>query len=160
MRAYIGLGSNLDNPRAHVERALEELAALASTRMIAASPLYRSRPLGPPDQPDYINAVAALETSFAPMQLLERLQRLERRHGRVPGGERWGPRPLDLDLLICSQQRIDTARLAVPHPQLSARAFVLYPLADIAPPTLRIPGYGRLAGLLARVSGDDLQKLN
>ncbi|HET7306499.1 MAG TPA: 2-amino-4-hydroxy-6-hydroxymethyldihydropteridine diphosphokinase [Gammaproteobacteria bacterium] len=159
MQAYIGLGSNLDAPRVQVERAFDELGALPSTRLTAVSRLYRSRPLGPQDQPDFVNAVARLETTLAAERLLTELQQLEARHGRKPGGERWGPRPLDLDLLIYGAMRIDAARLTVPHPQLSVRAFVLYPLADVAPAALEIPGFGRLDALLDRVDRAGLTKL-
>ncbi|HET7587280.1 MAG TPA: 2-amino-4-hydroxy-6-hydroxymethyldihydropteridine diphosphokinase [Gammaproteobacteria bacterium] len=153
------MGSNLDDPRAHVEQALREIAALPAVSLLAASPLYRSRPMGPQDQPDFINAAACLETVRPPMRLLAELQRLEAAHGRQRHGERWGPRPLDLDLLIFGLARINTLNLTVPHPGLAVRNFVLYPLADIAPRDLRVPGYGRLDALLARVDGDDLEKL-
>jgi 2-amino-4-hydroxy-6-hydroxymethyldihydropteridine diphosphokinase len=160
VRAYIGLGSNLDEPRAHIERAFEDLARLPSARLVAVSPLYRSRPIGPQPQPDYINAVAELDTMNDPMRLLAQLQRIETRHGRIrPAPQHWGPRPLDLDLLIYGRARIQTARLVVPHPRLAERGFVLYPLADVAP-ELCIPGFGRLPALLARVSMDGLQRLN
>ncbi|HET7369418.1 MAG TPA: 2-amino-4-hydroxy-6-hydroxymethyldihydropteridine diphosphokinase [Gammaproteobacteria bacterium] len=158
-RAYIGLGSNLDDPRAHVERALGELAALPCVSLLAASPLYRSRPMGPQDQPDFVNAVACLETTRSPARLLAELQRLEAVHGRTRNDVRWGPRPLDLDLLIFGLARINTADLTVPHPGLAARNFVLYPLADIAPHDLRVPGFGRLGSLLGRVNDGDLEKL-
>ncbi|HET8550998.1 MAG TPA: 2-amino-4-hydroxy-6-hydroxymethyldihydropteridine diphosphokinase [Gammaproteobacteria bacterium] len=157
--AYIGLGSNLDDPRAQVERALDELHVLPSTRLAAISPLYRSRPLGPQDQPDFVNAVARLETALAPERLLTELQQIEARHGRKRGGVRWGPRSLDLDLLIYGRRRIDSGRLTVPHPQLSVRAFVLYPLADVAPAALEIPGFGRLDALLDHVGRDGLIEL-
>jgi 2-amino-4-hydroxy-6-hydroxymethyldihydropteridine diphosphokinase len=142
-----------------VEQALREIAALPAVSLLAASPLYRSRPMGPQDQPDFINAAACLETVRPPMRLLAELQRLEAAHGRQRHGERWGPRPLDLDLLIFGLARINTSNLTVPHPGLAVRNFVLYPLADIAPRDLRVPGYGRLDALLARVDGDDLEKL-
>lgn len=115
--------------------------------------------MGPQDQPDFINAVACVDTVFDPLRLLAELQRIEARHGRVRSGERWGPRPLDLDILIIGRARIQTARLTVPHPGLATRNFVLYPLADIAPLDLRIPGYGRLRALLARVDSGGIERL-
>ncbi|MDR9439508.1 MAG: 2-amino-4-hydroxy-6-hydroxymethyldihydropteridine diphosphokinase [Halomonas sp.] len=130
--AWIGLGSNLDGPREHVERALSELERLPLTHRIAASRLYASSPVGPTDQPDYINAVAHLETRLSPLALLDQLQALEQRHGRVRG-RRWGPRTLDLDLLLFDEQRITLPRLTVPHPEMTRRAFVLVPLFELAP---------------------------
>lgn len=156
--AFIGLGSNLAGPREQVRRALDELVELPACRLSAASSLYSSRPMGPQDQPDYINAVARLDTDLAPEALLDALQAIEAEHRRVRGGERWGPRTLDLDLLIYADRIIDTPRLRVPHPGLPERAFVLYPLAEIAP-ELTVPGLGSLAALLARCDNDGLQRL-
>jgi 2-amino-4-hydroxy-6-hydroxymethyldihydropteridine diphosphokinase len=146
---YIGLGSNQDQPVRQVRTACRELAHLPATRLLICSPLYKSAPLGPPDQPDYINAVAALETGLAPTALLVELQALEARHGRVRGAVRWGPRSLDLDLLLYGDAVIDTPDLRVPHPGLPERVFVLYPLVDIAP-DLEVPGQGPVKQLLAR----------
>jgi 2-amino-4-hydroxy-6-hydroxymethyldihydropteridine diphosphokinase len=157
--AFVGLGGNVDQPRAHIESALNELTALDSTIVLAASPLYRSRPMGPPNQPDFINAAVHLQTSLAPFCLLDALQQIEKGHGRVRGGERWGPRPLDLDLLLYGADRIATPRLTVPHPGLAERAFVLYPLFDIAPADLIIPGRGSLGALKARVEGASVEKI-
>jgi 2-amino-4-hydroxy-6-hydroxymethyldihydropteridine diphosphokinase len=156
--AYIGLGSNLGDPQWQVTQALAELAVLPRSRLLARSSLYRSEPLGPPDQPQYINAVAVLETSLSADELLEALQHLEAEHGRQRGGERWGPRTLDLDLLLYGDQCLASARLHVPHPGLCERNFVLYPLAEIAP-NLVIPGQGALAALLARCEASGLEKL-
>lgn len=147
--AYIGLGSNQDDPVQQVCSAIDELKHLPSTRLLAHSPLYKSAPLGPSNQPDYVNAVVALETGLAPAELLGGLQALENDHGRVRGPVRWGPRTLDLDLLLYGDAVIDTPNLQVPHPGLPARAFVLYPLADIAP-ELDVPGQGRVKQLLAQ----------
>ncbi|MBL3589406.1 MAG: 2-amino-4-hydroxy-6-hydroxymethyldihydropteridine diphosphokinase [gamma proteobacterium endosymbiont of Lamellibrachia anaximandri] len=157
--AYIGLGSNLESPRQQVSRALDELDDLPKTHCTARSSLYRTPPMGPPDQPDYINAVAAVTTSLSAEMLLEKLQRLERLHRRVRRGERWGPRTLDLDLLLFGDQQIKTTHLVVPHTGLGERAFVLYPLAEIAPPGLDIPRLGPLSGLLERISGDGIEKV-
>lgn len=130
--AYIGLGSNIESPAEQVRVALDELAMLPLSRLVAASSLYASHPVGPQDQPDFINAVAALETRLSPLALLDQLQALEQQHRRRRQ-RHWGPRTLDLDLLLYANEHIDSPRLRVPHPQMSARAFVLLPLAEIAP---------------------------
>lgn len=145
--AYIGLGSNLDDPSAHLERALHELDALPATRLTARSPLYRTAPVGLTDQPEFINAVAALSTTLPPHELLNALLAIEQAHRRVRA-VRWGPRTLDLDLLLYGDSMLNDAVLTLPHPRLHERAFVLYPLADLAP-ALDIPGYGPLRALLA-----------
>jgi 2-amino-4-hydroxy-6-hydroxymethyldihydropteridine diphosphokinase len=129
--------------------ALEELAALPMTRLVAYSRMYASAPMGPPDQPDYVNAVAGLLTQHAPNDLLGALQAIESRHGRDRSGPRWGPRTLDLDLLAYGQSELHTPALELPHPGLHERAFVLVPLAEVAP-SLRIPGHGLVAALAAR----------
>jgi 2-amino-4-hydroxy-6-hydroxymethyldihydropteridine diphosphokinase len=158
--AYIGLGSNLEQPRQQVTDALKALAGLPCCRLTAHSSLYRSRPVGPADQPDYINAVACLDTGLDAESLLDGLQALESRHGRLRDGERWGPRTLDLDLLLYADHRLDTPRLQVPHPRMAERAFVLIPLAEIAPHRLSIPGLGPLNTLLSQVSEDDVERLD
>lgn len=157
--AYVGLGSNLKSPLSQVTRALDALASLSDSELVAHSSLYRTPPLGPADQPDYINAVAALATGLSAEGLLDALQALENRHGRIRNGERWGPRTLDLDLLLYGDAVFSTPRLQVPHPQMVQRAFVLYPLAEIAPEDLQIPGYGGLHELLSRVSEADVERL-
>jgi 2-amino-4-hydroxy-6-hydroxymethyldihydropteridine diphosphokinase len=149
-RAYIGLGSNLDQPQRQVRQALGELGALLQTRSIVSSRLYLSAPMGPPDQPDYINAVAGLETTLGSYELLTELQAIEQRHGRIRRRQ-WGERTLDLDLLLYGDSEIKTPELIVPHPGLHQRAFVLCPLAEIAPEVI-IPGYGRVADLAAQCS--------
>lgn len=149
VNAYIGLGSNLagnlGGPTAQLQRAVRELADLPHSHLTAASPFYRSVAIGPA-QPDYINAVACLQTSLAPLALLDHLQALERAHQRVRL-EHWGPRTLDLDLLLYGDQAIDLPRLQVPHPYLKQRNFVLYPLAVIAP-DLVLPCGTALASLI------------
>lgn len=157
--AYVALGSNLAQPAMQVTTALDELARLPASTLTARSSLYRTPPLGPPGQPDYINAVACLSTGLAPQRLLDELQALEQAHGRVREGERWGPRTLDLDLLLYGGERIDTPRLQVPHPQMSERAFVLIPLAEIAPGELQIPGCGTLAALLRNLSEEGIERI-
>jgi len=150
--AYIGLGSNLDNPIGHVLTAISELGTLPHCQLLAQSPIYRSKPVGPQDQPDFINAVVSLSTTLAPHDLLDKLQSLEQQHLRVRR-RHWGERTLDLDLLVFDQSVIRTPRLTVPHSQLAVRSFVLYPLADIAP-DLRIPGIGSLRDRLNQVDFD------
>lgn len=147
--AYVGLGANLDDPAEQLRHALEELTRLPGTRVAARSHLYKSPPLGPPDQPDYINAAAALVTTLSPLELLAALRAVERQHGRRRDGTRWGPRTLDLDILLYGELLLDTPELVLPHPGLHERAFVLYPLMDIAP-ELVIPGRGPLRALYER----------
>ncbi len=156
--AYIGVGSNLDDPRRQVATALVELGGLPATRVIHQSALYRTPPMGPQDQPDYINAVVELETGLAPLALLDELQRLENLHRRVRGSERWGPRTLDLDILLYGELRLDEARLTVPHPGVAQRAFVLVPLAEIAP-ALTIPGLGPVRRLCEAVDPTGMERL-
>ncbi len=156
--AYIGLGSNLDDPVGQVSDAFVELAAIADTELTARSPLYRSDPIGPPGQPDYINAVARLSTALAAEALLDALQAIEQAHRRQRDVH-WGPRTLDLDLLLYGELEIDSARLQVPHPHLAVRAFVLYPLADIAS-DLSVPGHGALSTLLAACPAVGLERLD
>jgi 2-amino-4-hydroxy-6-hydroxymethyldihydropteridine diphosphokinase len=146
--AFIGIGSNLDGPQRQVRAALQALASLPDCRLLRQSRLYRTPPLGPPGQPGYVNAAALLETQLSPLDLLDRLLNLERRQGRIRDGIRWGPRILDLDLLLYADQCLADPRLCLPHPQLPHRAFVLVPLADIADGDLPIPGVGRLDALL------------
>ncbi|WP_249975233.1 2-amino-4-hydroxy-6-hydroxymethyldihydropteridine diphosphokinase [Vreelandella olivaria] len=129
-RAYIGLGSNLENPVTQVRQALIELNDLPLGRLVAASSLYATPPVGPQDQPDFINAVAAIETRLSPLALLDQLQALEQRHRRRRL-RHWGPRTLDLDLLLYDQQAINHPRLQVPHPEMHERGFVLIPLAEL-----------------------------
>ncbi len=157
-RAYVGVGSNLDGPVDRVGRALDALDRIEQTRCVRRSSLYRTRPLGPPDQPEYINAVALLETGLAPEALLVALQALEADQGRVRGRERWGPRTLDLDILLYDDLRIVTERLRVPHPGLHRRAFVLHPLAEIAPQLL-IPGRGEVRVLRDGVGSHGVERL-
>ncbi|HEY1772838.1 MAG TPA: 2-amino-4-hydroxy-6-hydroxymethyldihydropteridine diphosphokinase [Gammaproteobacteria bacterium] len=156
--AYVGLGSNLADPVAQVRRALDELARIPDAQLTARSPLYKSPPLGPQDQPDYINAVAALDTSLAPLELLAALRGIERRHGRVRDGRRWGPRSLDLDMLLYGDLVMDTPELTLPHPGLPERAFVLYPLFDVAP-QLAVPGRGAVRELRDRLGSTDIARL-
>lgn len=156
--AYVGLGSNLDHPVARVRRAFGQLAAVAETRLVLCSSLWLTPPVGPVEQPPFINAVAGLLTRLSPQGLLAALLAVEREQGRRRE-VRWGPRTLDLDLLVHGRTVLDEPALVLPHPEMSARAFVLYPLAEIAP-TLEVPGSGRVAQLRDRVDGAGLQRLD
>jgi len=158
--AYIGLGGNLENPAAAIRSARTVLAGSPGIRESAFSRLYHSTPLGPSDQPDYVNAVMAIETALAPLALLDLLQSVENTHGRVRAGERWGPRTLDLDLLLYGELEMSSTRLTLPHPGIAEREFVLYPLADVAPPTLSIPGRGILRELLQHCPRRGLKELD
>ncbi len=149
--AYVAIGSNLGDPWARVHEAFERLAAIASTRLEVRSRLYATKPLGPQEQPDFINAAAGLLTRLPARKLLEAMLEIERAMGRQRG-ERWGPRIVDLDLIWQAGAPIAEPDLSVPHPGVSARNFVLYPLADIAP-TMRIPGMGSVLEM-RRAVGD------
>jgi 2-amino-4-hydroxy-6-hydroxymethyldihydropteridine diphosphokinase len=159
-RVYIGLGSNLAEPREQLRGALKALAALPSSSLVAVSSLYISDPLGPPDQPRYNNTVAVLDTSLAPLTLLDALQAIEQAQGRKRKAERWGPRTLDLDILLFGDRLLDEPRLTVPHYHLHARAFVLYPLAEVAPDTLQLADGRHLADLLAACPFEGLERLD
>ncbi len=149
-KAWIALGSNLGDPPAQLYAALERLRAAHGIRVRDVSGFYRTAPLGPPGQPDYCNAVCEIETALEPEALLDLLQGIEKAAGRVREGERWGPRILDLDLLHMEGRTSATPRLRLPHPELQRRAFVLVPLAEIAP-DLEIPGLGRVGELAAAI---------
>jgi len=155
--AYVGLGSNLDQPRRQLLAAFEELAQLPQTRLAARSEIYRSAPVGHAAQPDFLNAVARLETGLAPEALLDALHAIERQHGRErPFAD--APRTLDLDLLLYGEARIDGPRLKVPHPRMHARAFVLKPLLELDPQA-NIPGKGSAAGLLAACAAQRVERV-
>ena len=159
--AFVGLGGNLGDAAASLRGAFDALGRLPLTSLLRASRLYRTPAWGVTAQPDFINAVAMIETSLAPMRLLEDLLGIERDAGRdrrADGSDRWGPRTLDLDLLLYGDQVIDIPGLAVPHPHLHERAFVLVPLLEIAS-GIRIPGHGAAADALAAVASGDIEAL-
>lgn len=158
MRAYVALGSNLGDSRQHLLDAIEALAALPHTAVTARSRIYRTPPWGVTDQPDFLNAVVALETALPPHELLDALLTIERAAGRQRNSERWGPRTLDLDLLHVVDQAVNDERLTLPHPHIADRAFVLLPLHDVAP-ELAIPGQGRVADLLRGVDTQGCEPL-
>lgn len=156
--AYIGLGSNLDGPEQQLRDAFVAINHIPGTTLSDVSSFYRSRPVGPAGQPDYINAVAHVVTTLSAVDLLHQLQAIEDRQGRTRE-VRWGPRTLDLDLLLYGDKVINEKHLVVPHPELRKRAFVLYPLHEIAP-RIEIPGLGPLEQLLQQSSPDDLYRLD
>ncbi len=155
--AYIALGANLGDPAATVNAAFAAISGLPQTRLIATSALYRTAPVGITEQPEFINAAARVDTTLAPEALLDALLAIEQQFGRVRE-LRNGPRTLDLDVLLYDDQIIDTPRLTLPHPRLHLRAFVLYPLADVAP-ELTIPGRGTLAAWLPAVANQGIIRL-
>lgn len=155
--AYVGVGSNMGDSRARVREAFDALAGLPHTCLIARSRLYRTRPFGPVAQGDFINAVAGLLTQLDAMALLQGLRGIEQAAGRVRA-ERWGPRTLDLDLLVFGREQIQTPDLAVPHPGIAERGFVLAPLHDVAP-TLDVPGAGRVEVLLRQLADDGIAEV-
>lgn len=158
VQAYIGLGSNIDHPVDHVTRAFYALDRLPSTRLIGRSALYLSSPHGPPNQPDFINAVAVLATALAPLALLRHLQAIERRHKRVRA-PKWGPRTLDLDILIYGKILCHYPQLIIPHPLLQQREFVLLPLGEISP-ELKVPGNGKVKTLIDRLDRGKKARVN
>jgi len=156
-RAFVGVGANLGDPAAQVRAAIAALAALPGTRLVAASSLYRTAPVGYADQPDFVNAAALLETALAPRALLEALQAIEARSGRARSFKD-APRALDLDLLLYGGEVIDEPGLAVPHPRLHERAFALAPVVEIDPAAV-IPGRGPARDWLARCTDQRIARL-
>lgn len=154
--AFVALGSNLDDPALHIRRAFDELARLPSSRLLTHSSLYRSGPVGLLNQPDFINAVAQIETALGPHDLLNALLEIEHGHGRVRESLN-APRTLDLDILMYGDLQCDERCLILPHPRMHQRAFVLQPLLEIAP-DCRIPGHGTVAELLASCAGQRIER--
>jgi 2-amino-4-hydroxy-6-hydroxymethyldihydropteridine diphosphokinase len=148
---YVGVGSNLESPENQVRQAIAALEKLPGSILISESGLYRSSPMGPVEQPDFVNAVVALLTQTKARELLRQMHEIEREQGREPDGERWGPRILDLDLLAYAGQIIEEEDLAVPHAGIADRNFVLLPWREIAP-NYRVPGLAEVAVLAANVS--------
>ena len=155
---YLGLGANLNAPRKQIHAAVAALKALKDVEFVCVSHDYASKPMGPQDQPDYVNAVACVKTALMPEQLLDLTQAIELEHGRVRKEERWGPRTLDIDILLFGNDVIDTPRLTVPHYGLTEREFVVYPLFEIAP-TLVLPNNQSLADITKTLPLNDLQQL-
>ena len=147
---YLGLGANLNQPVQQLDNAVAALAQLVSSENLTVSSFYTSKPMGPQDQPDYVNAVAKIITDLSPLALLDKTQAIELACGRVRKEERWGPRTLDIDILLYDELELESERLTVPHYGLHVREFVLYPLYELAP-DLRLPNGQSINALLANV---------
>ena len=158
-QAFIGLGSNQGDAIENICNAIDELKKIGSCRLSICSPLYRSAPVGYLQQPDFINAVCHIDTSLSAPELLSALQALEQKAGRCRDGIRWGPRILDLDLLVYGDTILQTDFLELPHPRMHERAFVLYPLREIAP-NLQIPGYGPIENLAAACADQVCERID
>ena len=148
MISYIGIGSNQQQPIKQARQAIEALKALPNSQLTSCSALYCSSPMGPQDQPDYINAVAEIKTQLTALELLDALQAIEQNQGRVRKDNRWGPRTLDLDIILYNDQQIQCERLTIPHYGMQEREFVLYPLLEIAP-NLTLPNGTHISQLTA-----------
>ncbi len=157
IKAYIGLGSNLDDPQSQLKKAIISLEMVPSTSVVKTSSFYRSKPVGPQDQPDYINAVVELDTELSASVLLDHLQAIENEQGRERK-IKWGARTLDLDILLFGDEIINDDRLQVPHVEMHNRGFVLLPLNEIFSDCM-IPGVGAISSLLQEEDADDLVKL-
>jgi len=158
VRVYIGMGSNLEDPVAQVLDAVEELEMIPDSILVSRSSLYRGKPMGPADQPDYVNAVVAMDTLLSAMDFLQALVKIEELQGRERDGEKWGPRIIDLDLLMYGKQKINTPELTVPHPGMHERDFVIVPLSEIAG-NIKVPGQGLLTTLINQCENHSLRKL-
>ncbi len=156
--AYIGIGSNLDDPLAQVQRAAAGISQLPTTRLLATSPWYSNPPMGPKPQPDYVNGVVGVLTQLGPQQCLAALKALELELGREPAAQRWGPRLIDLDLLLHGRSEIDQEGLKLPHPGIRDRPFVIKPLLDIAA-DISVPGLGRLRESVKVTTFTDLKPI-
>jgi len=157
MQVYIGLGSNLAEPAKQINLAIEALNSLPNSSVTKQSSFYLSPPMGPQDQPDYVNAVVEIETELSPHSLLDALQSIEQQQGRVRK-RHWGERTIDLDILTYGDQELADERLQVPHPGIALRSFVLYPLAEIAP-SIIVPTLGNIKQLLENCPRDGIQLL-
>ena len=155
---YIGLGSNLDNPEQHIKSAIGALGELQSCTLIKASSLYKTKPVGPQDQDDFINAVIELETELEAIALLNALQTIEQKHGRKRKDERWGPRTLDLDIIMFGNEIINNEQLTIPHVEMKNRAFVMVPLAEINPDGV-IAGQGAIKDALSRLDAGGVERM-
>jgi len=157
--AYIGLGSNLSKPIKQIEKAIEKIGIIPKSRLLSVSSLYLSKPMGPQDQNDYINAVLALETALSAIELLNALQSIENNAGRVRKENRWGARILDLDIILFGNEIINTDRLTIPHYGMSEREFVLLPLAEISP-ELILPNGESITELSQNIAINSMVKLS
>jgi len=157
VKVYIGLGSNLNDPQSQLKKAIISLEMVPSTTVVMTSSFYKSKPVGPQDQPDYINAVVELDTELSAQVLMDYLQGIENEQGRVRE-QKWGPRTLDLDILLYGDEIIQGDHLEIPHVEMHKRGFVLLPLDEISPDCV-IPGVGSVQTLLQQVNTDDLMVL-
>ena len=155
---YIALGSNLEDPLKQIQSAFEEIKKLPETNFFMCSSLYRSAPVGLLNQPDYINAVVEIDTTLTPLQLLNKLLKIELQHGRVRTF-RNAPRTLDLDILLYDKQQLNDEKLTIPHPRMTQRAFVMYPLMEIAQHCV-IPGHGKISQLITACSDQKIERLS
>ena len=153
--AFIGLGSNIKSPKQQIKSAIKSIEGIALTQVLKVSSLYKSKPIGPQNQNDYINAVAKIDTDLMPLELLECMQDIENQQGRIRK-EHWGPRTLDLDILMFGEEIIKDDKLTIPHAEIENRSFVLAPLAEIDPNCL-IPEKGMARDLLAIIGQEDLE---
>lgn len=158
MKAWLGLGSNQQRPAAQLREALDRLGAVDGIEILAVSSFYQTPPWGDEDQDDFVNAVAQIETRLRPVALLHELQRVEKLMGRERNARRWGPRLIDIDMLLYGEQKIQLDGLEVPHPRMHERAFVLIPLAEIDP-DLEIPGHGTVKMCLDHLDDDGIRQL-
>lgn len=158
-KVFIGLGSNLNDPLSQLKKAIETLKKIKTINLVSTSSFYGSSPMGPQDQPDYINAVVELSTNLKAEQLLDELQKIENNQGRVRS-QRWGARTLDLDILLYGSEVINTPRLTVPHNGISERNFVLYPLSELVDADFEIPNAGSMQDLLAACPMNELERLH
>lgn len=158
MISFIGIGSNQSEPVKQAQQAIKALQTLPNTQLINCSSLYSSCPMGPQDQPDYINAVAQIDTQLSALALLDNLQAIELSQGRVRKDNRWGPRTLDLDIILYDNQEINNTRLTIPHYGMKVREFVLYPLQEIAA-QLTLPDGTLLSQLILKCDRNGLQKI-
>lgn len=158
VEAYIGLGSNLSGPQAQVSSAMQELNSIPETNVLKVSSLYISKPMGPSDQPDYVNAVAKISTNLSPERLLVELQGIEQSHRRQRNGQRWGPRTLDLDIILFGDIQMDSKTLQIPHYAVTEREFVLIPLQELQA-DLIIPGKGTLTDLIKQLPSYHLERI-
>lgn len=158
-KAFIGLGSNLDDPQRQLQQAVSAIASLDQTQLVKQSSYYLTAPVGPAGQPDYLNAVVMIDTLLSALDLLDKLQFIENAQGRVRD-EKWGARTVDLDILLYGDEQITDQRLIVPHQHMHERNFVMVPLMELVEPTFLIPGKGEVLDLMKKCPDNPIQKIN
>ena len=159
MLTWLGLGANLQQPQAQLNQAIERISQTTGIEVLQVSSFYKTPPWGDEDQPDFINAVVNIETDLQPLALLRQMQAIENDMGRVRKDRRWGPRLIDIDVLLYGNQSIQSNELVLPHPRMHERAFVLMPLCELDPST-EIPGLGKVDGLLAKLDCEGIRKIS